>query len=167
MKKKNAQCRNGFAYAYVIGVFLVVSLFASLILFELNQAITENHIRSMSMKSYYLCYQAADATVAALTMDDNDVINDMINHSNYHRTDKIFHTDETNNNIGESSITLEKEPHKYYGKNKEWIVAYIETRIPDERAYRKGEDFIFKGSVMILLDNPEVRIYNINPDNLS
>ena len=164
MSKLKKTRYNGFVYAYVIGVFLVVTLFSTLVITEINQAITENHIRSMSMKSYYLCYQAADATVASLTMDENELLRNLPNPP----TGNIIHTDNTSGEtIGESNIHLKEEYHEYYGKNKKWIVAYIETKIPDERVSHKGEDFCFEGSVMILADNSDVRIYNVNPKQFS
>ena len=63
-------------------------------------------------------------------------------------------------------ITLTKEVHSYYGTDEDWVVARVETTIPDVRGDRIGEPFTYTGSVMILLSNPIVQLYNISPESL-
>lgn len=153
--------RKGGAYLLVIAVFLFVSLISTLMLSTISQSVYQTHVYGMQMQSYYLTNQAADATVAVLLADDNLLLNSM----SYPQTDTMIHTDESGTVLGSSQIRLAKERHDYYGDNKEWIVAYIETKIPDQRGSREGEDFSYKGSVMILVENPLIQLYNINPDN--
>lgn len=159
----NGTCRShkGSAYLYVIIIFLVVTLFSTIMLSTLNQAIYQSHTYSMRMQAYYLTDEAADATVAVL-LDDSD---DLLNHLSYPQTDTMIHTS-GGDVIGTSKITLTKEFHNYYGENKEWIVAKIKTEIPDQRGSREGEMFSFEGSVMILLENSMIQLYNIDPDTL-
>lgn len=153
--------RQGSGYLLVIIVFLVVSLFATLMLSSLGNAIYQTHTYSMKMQSYYLTKEAADATVAVLLSDDNALLKTLT----YPQTDTMPHSS-GGEVIGSSEITLTKELHDYYGENKEWIVARIKTEIPDQRGSRAGEQFVFEGSVMILLENPMIQLYNINPDTL-
>lgn len=171
MKKNiNSHFYKGSTYIYVIGVFLVVSMLTTLSVSQLNQSIYENHAYNMQMQCYYLTYEAADATVYVLT-DDYKENRDLLRHMDYPQTNEIKHYDpevanpDESDIIGVSSITVTKEIHDYYGEDREWAVATITTTIPDKRGSRMGEDFSYVGSVMILMDNPVVQIYNINPNS--
>lgn len=150
---------RGSANLYVIVVLMVVSLFSAIILSSLNQAIYQSHTYGMKMQSYYIAKEAADATVAVLLADGDELLNSL----QYPKTDTMSHTS-GGDVIGSSRITLTKEFYDYYGENKEWIVARIHTELPEQRGSRSGEMFSFEGSVMILLENSMVRIYNIDPD---
>lgn len=158
---RKIQKRKGSAYLLVVIVFLVLSLFTTLMVTSLNQSIFQMHTYALQMKAYYLNHEAEEAVVAILL--DNS--NDLLEHLAYPQTDSMEHTDGSEV-IGESVITLTKEVHSYYGTDEDWVVARVETTIPDVRGDRIGEPFTYTGSVMILLSNPIVQLYNISPESL-
>lgn len=153
--------RKGSSYLLVIVVFLFVSLITAIMVTGLNQSIYHSHAYALQMRAYYLTGKAADATVAVLLADDNELLKDLP----YPKEDSMTHMDGSHV-VGLSKIKLTKETHSYYGENKEWIVAAIETTIPEQRGSRTGKSFTYTGTVMILVENPLIQLYNINPDIL-
>jgi hypothetical protein len=154
--------RKGSTYLLVVVVFIFVSLFSALMLSNVSQSIFQINTYGLQMQCYYLNQQAAEATVAVLLDNDNELLNGM----SYPQVDTMTHTESSGTVLGNSKITLTKEEHDYYGESKEWAVARIVTTIPDHRASRSGNDFNYVGSVMILIENPLVQLYNINPDDI-
>lgn len=165
MKKPHK--RKGATYLLVIIVFIFVSLFSTLILSNVSQSVYQFNAYSLQMQCFYLNRQAADATVVALLTED-DVGNTLLKTSrtSFPKVDTMTHTASDGTLLGSSTITLTKENYDYYGESKEWAVARIETSIPDPRGSRRGEDFNYSGSVMVLVENPLIQLYNINPDSL-
>ena len=161
---KDKHKHSGSAYMLVILVFIFVSLFSALMLSNLNQAIFQNNAYGLQMQCYYLNNQAAKATVAALLADDNDLLN-KIAISGGVQTTTMIHTDADGNPVGSSSIKLTRENHTYYNENKEWIVATIVTTIIDPRTSRQGKEFDYKGTAMILADQPLIQLFNVNPED--
>ena len=150
--------REGSAYLLVIVVFIFVSLFSALMMSNLTQTIYQANAYGMQTQCYYLNNQAARATVAALIDNNNELIKTM----SFPREDTMKHKDSSGIEIGSSRIVLKKEYHDYYGENEAWVVAEITTTIKDLRAARYGEDFTYMGTVMVLIDNPLIQLYNVN-----
>lgn len=155
---------RGSAYILVILVFIFVSLFSALLLSNLNQAIFQTNAYGLQMQCYYLNNQAAKATVAALLADNNDLLNRLAASGDV-QTTTMVHKDAGGNSVGSSSIKLTREYHTYYDENKEWIVATILTTINDPRVSRQGEMFDYKGTAMILVDQPLIQLFNVNPED--
>ncbi len=156
--------RRGSTYLLVIVAFVFISLFSGLMLSNLSQTIFQLNTYGLQMQCYYLTRQAADATVAVLLDNNNQLLNSL--NGSGGMTDLMTHTDGNGAVLGTSTITLTKEYHDYYNENKEWAVATIRTTIQDPRAPRAGQDFTYTGSVSILIDNPLIRLYNIDLDTL-
>lgn len=153
--------RQGSVYVVVVGVFLVISLFTAFMATELNQTIYQMHAHSLQMRAYYLNLEAEETTAAVLLKDENKLLNGLV----YPKTDRMEHL-ENGHVIGESVITLRQEKHKYYDVQEDWVVAYVETTIKDDRVTNRGSDFHYKGTVMILKKNPIVQLYNVSPESI-
>lgn len=151
---------NGSTYMLVLVVFIFVSVFSALMLSNLGQTIFQTNTYEMQMRCYYMYDQAAKATVAALLKDDNELLNSVTTE----RTQTIEHKDESGEVVGRSTITIKKDHLNYYGENAEWIVGEITTTITDLRAVRAGEDFSYEGTVMVLVSNPLIQLFNMNPE---
>ncbi len=150
--------RKGSAYLFVILIFLFVSLFSMLIITQVQQTVYETHAYALQMQAYYMTQRSADATLAILMADDNALLKS----GDYPKTDTLSHW----SGSGTSVIKLTKEIHPYYSEQKVWVIVSIETRIPDPRGRREGEAFLHSGKVMILVENPIVQLYYLNPDAL-
>lgn len=159
---RKSKKRKGSVYLIVVMIFLFVSLFSALMLQTLSQSIFQTHMYGMNMKCYYLSRQTADAVVAALLQHNNELLNDLHTTMN----DSMEHLNEAGEPVGNSHIVLRKERHTYYDENKEWVVAYITTTIPDERGSRQGETYTYEMTLMILVENPLIQLYDIDPDSL-
>lgn len=152
--------RKGSAYLLVVVVFLFVSLFSALIFSNVSQSIFQLNTYGLQMQCYYLTQQASEAAVAVLLSDNNALLQ---SETSYPQEDTMIHYGiDGTTYLGKSKITLTKESHDYYGESKRWAVARIVTTIPDPRASRDGEDFSYTGSVMVLVENPVVQLYNID-----
>lgn len=158
LKKK----RKASAQLFVIGALLLISVFAALVLRTLQQDIYQLHAESLQMRAYYLADEAASAAVSALLADDDA---SLLLTGNFPMQDRMVHTYDGEVQ-GHSDISMTEETHLYYEQEKEWIVIRITTAIPDNRAGRAGEDFTYSITVMVLVDNPLVQLYNINPDDI-
>lgn len=157
--KKTAH--SGSTYLLVVVVFLLISLFTTMIVSSLNQTIYHMNAYALQSKAYYLNREAQDAVVAVLLDDQSERLKNL----SYPCSDSMTHTDESGM-LGKSEISLSREFHEYYSENEEWVVARIVTTIPDVRGNRAGEPFTYTGTVMILLKNPIVQLYNISPESL-
>lgn len=154
--------KNGSAQIIVIAALLLISVFAALVLRTLQQDIYQLHAESLQMRAYYLADEAASAAVSALLADDDA---SLLLTGSFPMQDRMVHT-YGGKVQGHSDISMTEEMHLYYEQEKEWIVIRITTAIPDNRAGRAGEDFTYSITVMVLVDNPLVQLYNINPDNI-
>lgn len=158
---RKSNMRQGSTYLLVVVVFLLISLFTALMVSSLNQTIYQMHAYALQTRAHFLNREAQDTVVAVLL--DNQ--NELLKRVSHPQSDVFVHTDGLDV-IGESEITLTKETHKYYTEDEEWVVARITTTIPDVRGDRLGEPFVYRGTVMILLKNPIVQLYNILPESL-
>ena len=161
MAMKRLKKRRGSAYLLVIVILIAISVFTSLMITMLNRSIFHMNTYALQMRAYYLNREAQETVAAVLLDDDADLLQNM----DYPRTDSMTH-EYDGQVLGESTITVDKEIHRYYGDDTDWIVAHVETTIPDTRPDRAGKSFPFNGTVMILLDNPVVQLYNISPESL-
>lgn len=152
---------NGSAFILVIAVFIFVSLFSALMISTVNQSIYQTHTYGMQTQCYYMNNEAANATVAVMLANDNDLLKKVSGP----QSATMIHTDEDGNPVGTSVITVQKENHNYYGENQPWVVGRITTTITDKRAERQGEPFTYEGTVMILIDNPLIQLFNLNPED--
>ncbi len=160
--KRFRKKRNGSAHLFVIGALLIVSVFSAFIINLLQTDTYQLHAYSLQMQAYYLADEAASATVSALLADDDA---SLLQTGAFPMSDTMTHT-ASGTELGVSEIHMTKETHSYYEEDKEWIVIRITTTIPDNRAERAGESFSYKMTVMVLVENPLVQLYNINPDDL-
>ncbi len=159
--------RTGSSYLIVIVAFIFVSLFSALLLSELDQSIYTTNSYALQMQAYYLNHEAASATVAALLQDDGSgKYNYETLSSTYFASESTMEHTYNGNHLGTSHIRLSKEQHDYYEVNKNWIVATINTEIADNRAGNTTGKYTYKGTVMILCENPIVQLYNIDPASL-
>lgn len=150
---------KGSAYLYVIVVFVVISTFTAFMLSGLNHTIFQMHTYSIHMKAHYLNLEAEETLVAALLQDDHDLLKNLP----YPASESMSHYD-NGTRIADSDFRITKERHNYYGERKEWVVARVTTTVYDERPGRVGEPFTYEGTVMILLENPIVQLYNLQPE---
>ena len=160
---KRLRKRRGSAYLTVVLVFIAVSLFTTLMVTTLNRSVFQMHSYALMMKARYLNYEAQEAAVAALLSGSSELLYSI---SETPRSDTLTHVSGSDY-LGESTITLKKGEYPYYDATAWWVVAYVETAIPDPRADRLGEDYTYSGTVMVLLDNPIVQIYNADVDSLN
>ena len=158
LKKK----RSGSAQFFVIAALVLISVFSAYIIHVLQADIYQMHAYSLQMQAYYLADEAASASVSALLADDDE---SLLNTGVFPMSDVLTHTAD-GEEIGVSRIDMCRETHPYYDENKEWIVIRIKTAIPDDRAGRAGEEFTYSETVMVLVENPLVRLYNIDPDDV-
>lgn len=158
LKKKRA----GSAQFFVIAALVLISAFSALILRTLQQDIYQLHAEAMQMRAYYLADEAASAAVSALLADDDA---SLLMTGTFPMHDSMTHVSE-GETVGVSVIDMVKETHPYYNEEEEWVVIRIKTTIPDTRADRQGEGFSYSITVMVLVDNPLVKLYNINPDDI-
>ena len=154
--------KKGSAQFLVIGALIIISVFTAYIVRVLQTDIYQMHAYKLQMKAYYLADEAASATVSALLADDDA---SLLKTGAFPMEDTITHR-VSGEEVGVSRITVRKETHPYYEENKDWIVIDVVTTIPDERAERKGEPFTYSSLSMVLVDNPLVQLYNINPNDL-
>lgn len=150
---------KGSAYLYVIVVFVVISTFTAFMLSGLNHTIFQMHTYSIHMKAHYLNLEAEETLVAALLQDNRQLLGGL----SYPASERMDHLD-NGTRIGESAFHITKERHNYYGQPKEWVVARVTTTVYDERPGRVGDPFTYEGTVMILLENPIVQLYNLQPE---
>ncbi len=154
--------RGGSAQFFVIAALVLISVFSALVLSTLQQDIYQLHAEAMQMRAYYMADEAASAAVSALLADDDA---SLLNTGVFPMQDTMTHVSE-GETLGSSSIRMVKETHPYYNEDKEWVVIRIVTTLHDDRAGRRGEDFTYSITVMVLAENPLVQIYNINPDDI-
>lgn len=161
---KKLKKRTGAVYLLVIVVFVFVSMFSAMMLSSISQSIYQINTYGLQMQCSYFNQQAADATVAALLDSGNELLNSDVG---YPRVDTMTHKALDGTTVlGESKITLKKENHDYYGESKAWAVAEIETTMPDPRAANKDGNVSYVASLMVLVENPIVQLYNINPESI-
>lgn len=158
--------RNGSSYLMIILVFVFVSSFSALMLSTLNQSIYQTNAYGLQMQCYYLNNQAAKATVAVLLKDKDDDY-EFMKTASFPQTAVLTHTNaDGSQEVGRSTIQLTKEYHDYYSESRAWIVARITTTIKDKRSSNSGNDFTYEGTAMVLVENPIIQLYNINPENV-
>ncbi len=154
--------KRGSAQFFVIAALVLISVFSAFIITTLQSDIYQLHAYSLQMQAYYLADEAASASVSALLADD-DV--SLLLTGNFPMEDTMKHVVD-GKEIGSSHITMDRETHSYYDEDKEWVVIRIVSTVPDVRAERRGEDFSYRMTVMVLADNPLVQLYNIDPDEI-
>ena len=154
--------KSGSAQFFVIGVMIVVSVFSAYIIHVLKSDIYQIHAYSLQMKAYYLADEAASAAVSALLADDEV---SLINTGSFPMSDSMDHY-EDGEYIGTSSIKMCKEIHPYYSEDKDWIVIYITTSVPDNREGRTEDSFSYSMTCMVLVDNPLIQLRNISSEDL-
>lgn len=160
--KKTYRKRGGSAQFFVIAALVLVSIFSAYIIHVLQADIYQMHAYSLQMQAYYLADEAASASVSALLADDDA---SLLKTGSFPMHDEMIHT-VSGEEIGRSEIDMCRETHPYYEENKEWIVIRIRTTIPDNRAGREGKPFPYSVTVMVLSENPLIRLYNIDPDDV-
>ena len=154
--------RAGSAHIIVLAVLVLISVFSAFIVHQLQADIFQINAYSLQMQGYYLSDEAASAAVSALRADDDA---SLLKTGTFPMTDTFKHVF-SGEQVGVSTITMTKETHPYYEEEKDWIVIRITTAIPDPRASRAGEDFTYQATVLVLVENPLIQLYNINPDEL-
>ena len=154
--------RGGSAQLFVIAALVLVSVFSAYIIHVLQADTYQLHAYSLQMQAYDLADEAASASVSALLADDDA---SLLKTGAFPMHDTLTHT-VSGKEVGVSEIDMRKENHLYYNESKEWIVIRISTAIPDNRSGRRGEDFTYSMTVMVLAENPLVQLYNINPDEI-
>lgn len=154
--------RRGSASLYVLAALILISLFSALIVTVLKGDIYQMHAYELQMQAYYLSDEAASASVSALLADDDS---SLLLTGRFPMSDTLTHTSE-GKTLGVSSITMEKERHPYYGSDAVWVVIRIVTTIPDMRGSSTSGEFSYETTVMVLEENPLVRLYNIRPEDL-
>ncbi len=160
--KKRLRKRRGSAQIFVIAALVLISVFTAYVIHVLQADTYQIHAYSLQMQAYYLANEAASASVSALLADDDE---SLLNTGTFPMQDRMTHTKD-GKEIGISEIFVCEEKHDYYNEEKDWIVIRIETNIPDNRANRRGESFGYEMTVMILKENPLVKLYNIDPDDI-
>lgn len=154
--------RTGAAQLYVIAALILVSLFTAFTVHVLQGDIYQMHAYELQMQAYYLSDEAASAAVSALLEDDDD---SLLRTGHFPMEDTMTHSD-NGTELGTSKIRMCRETHPYYGEDAEWIVIRITTEMPDPRVNNPQGTFRYQTTVSVLVSNPLVRLYNINPEDL-
>lgn len=157
--KLNYKKRKGSAYLLIILIFLFTSMTSALMISRLNHAIHQSYVEGIQMQAYYYTKMSAEATVAALLADTEDLLDNFTGTP----TQTLQHTDASGVILAESVITMRKELRDYYGTDKEWAVVNITTTIQDGRSNHAATKYTYTGSVAVLVEQPIVQIYNISP----
>lgn len=160
--KRYSGKKRGSAQIFVIAALVLISVFSAFVIRVLQADTYQIHAYSLQMQAYYLANEAASASVSALLADDDE---SLLETGTFPMHDRMVHKND-GKEIGTSDINMCIEKHNYYNEEKEWVVIRIETNIPDNRAARRGEAFGYEMTVMVLRENPIVRLYNINPDEI-